>query len=115
MGGLAYDITAAESPLLPLLRGAVTLQCLQPALRLHASCLGCSCTRAPYLRGQLDGARKVGHRLLRAALRQVHVAHVGVGAGAVGLRLEDYLEEALRLLPALLRGCLHACDMTALS
>ena len=62
------------------------------------------------LRGELDGTREVGHRLLGAALRQVHVAHVGVGAGALGLVLEHYLEEALRLLPPLLCRCLHPCQ-----
>lgn len=45
----------------------------------------------------------------------MHVAHVGVGAGALGLVLEHDLEEALRLIPPLLCRCLDPCKPKQLS
>lgn len=62
-----------------------------------------------HLGGEFDGAGEVCNGRLRKALAEVDVAQVGVGAGAVRLLLQHDLEEALRLLPPLLRRGSHTC------
>ena len=74
---------------------------------LHA-CMGPH-PMVPHVWCKLDGPAEIAHSLARAPLRQVHVAQVAVGAGACRLLLENNLEKARCVFPALLRSRPHAC------